>query len=353
MKPLRVLSIGAGAIGTYIGGSLAIKGHQVVFVERPAVAEELASRGLRLTLGNQDHRLPDPRVFPSIEAALALGEFDVTLFALKSYDTPKFIQNLPTVSEKMPVFLCLSNGVDNEPVLTKALGPQKVIAGTVTSAVGRRAAGDIVLERLRGVGIAADHPVSERLAVALDDAGLNARIFPNAADMKWSKMLTNLIANASSAILDLTPAQIFATPDLYRLEIMQLREALAVMRSQDIKVVDLPGTPVRLLAFAVRYLPLSVSRPFLTKAVGSGRGAKMPSFHIDLHSGSGKSEVAYLNGAVVRAGEQAGILTPVNATFTETLLKLSSGELALDQFAQQPDRLLERCWSVSSRNKSS
>jgi 2-dehydropantoate 2-reductase len=353
MKPWRVLSIGAGAIGTYIGGSLALKGHQVVFVERPAVAEELVSRGLRLTLGEQDHHIPEPRVLPSIEAALALGEFDVTLFALKSYDTPNFIQSLAVSPASLPVILCLSNGVDNEPALAKTLGPQKVIAGTVTSAVGRRDAGDIVLERLRGVGIAADHPISERLAAALDDAGLNARIFPNAADMKWSKMLTNLIANATSAILDLPPAQIFADPDLYRLEIMQLREALAVMRAQGIGVVDLPGTPVRLLAFAVRYLPLSVSRPFLTKAVGSGRGGKMPSFHLDLHSGSGKSEVDFLNGAVVQAGEQVGIPTPVNATLTETLLNLSSGELAIDQFAHQPGRLLERCWSVSRRIKSS
>ena len=37
--PLKVLSIGAGAIGTYIGGSLALQGHKVVFVERPTVAE--------------------------------------------------------------------------------------------------------------------------------------------------------------------------------------------------------------------------------------------------------------------------------------------------------------------------
>lgn len=340
---LRVLSIGAGAIGAYVGGSLALAGHDVVFVERPQVADELAARGLRLNLHDQEYHIPDLQVFPSMEDALRSGDFDVALFALKSYDTPLFLQSLAVAPETLPPFLCLSNGVDNEPALVQALGSDKVIAGTVTSAVGRRAAGDIVLERLRGVGVAAGHPLSERLVAALDAAGLQARLYARVADMKWSKMITNLIANAAAAILDLSPAEIFADPALYRLEIGQLREALAVMRVQQIDVVDLPGVPVRLLAFVVRYFPLMVSRPLLRKAVGGGRGGKMPSFHIDLHSGRGKSEVNYLNGAVVRAGEQHGIPTPVNRALTDTLLRLTAGEIPLEMFARQPEKLLALC----------
>jgi 2-dehydropantoate 2-reductase len=129
---------------------------------------------------------------------------------------------------------------------------------------------------------------------------------------------------------------------LYRLEIRQLREALAVMRAQQIRVVDLPGTPVRLLAFAVRYLPLAVSRPFLSKAVGSGRGGKMPSFHIDLYSKRGKSEVDYLNGAVAQAGRRLGIPTPVNQLLTDTLLGLTREEIPLTIFAGHPEKLLAR-----------
>jgi 2-dehydropantoate 2-reductase len=67
----------------------------------------------------------------------------------------------------------------------------------------------------------------------------------------------------------------------------------------------------------------------------------MPSFHIDLHSGRGKSEVDYLNGAVVRAGQREGVATPVNALLTDTLLQLTSGALSLEMFAHKPDRLLQ------------
>ncbi len=103
----------------------------------------------------------------------------------------------------------------------------------------------------------------------------------------------------------MTPAEVFAHRALYRMEIEQLRECLAVMQAQGIRVVDLPGTPVRALAFATR-LPLWLSKPFLSKAAGAGRGGKMPSFHIDLHAGRKQSEVTYLHGAVVRAGKRLG-----------------------------------------------
>jgi 2-dehydropantoate 2-reductase len=119
--------------------------------------------------------------------------------------------------------LSLQNGVENEPLLESVLGKNKVIAGTVTSAVRRRAPGNILLERLRGMGIADGHPLSKQLVLVLSAAGLNARLYPSPSDMKWSKMLTNLLANASSAILDMTPSEILSHPGLYRVEVNQLR----------------------------------------------------------------------------------------------------------------------------------
>jgi 2-dehydropantoate 2-reductase len=339
---LRILSFGAGAIGTYIGGSLALHGHAVTFLERPQVALELRPRGLRLGLPTGWQVIETPHIVTSLDEALANGPYDVALFALKSFDTVPALEGLRPYVAQLPPVLCLQNGVENEPAIAAALGPEKVVAGTVTSAIGRVAAGEIVLERLRGVGVAAGHPLSNSLAQAFDEAGLNAQLFPRSSDMKWSKLLTNLLANATSAILDMTPAQVFAHPELYRLEIAQLRETLEVMRVQRIGVVDLPHTPVRMLAFAVRWLPHTLSRHLIARAVGSGRGGKMPSFHIDLHSGRGQSEVDYLNGAVARFGSRLGVPTPANRTLNETLLAITRGELAQELFFRKPEALLER-----------
>ena len=347
---MKILTFGAGAIGTYIGGSLTLAGHQVVFVEQPRVVEELRERGLRLDLTlDKRQKLRDASridsasfvIVSTLEEALRYGPFDVALFALKSFDTSAALEAIKPFADKMPPILCLSNGVDNEPAIAEALGRDKVIHGTVTSAIGRRAAGDIVLEKLRGIGIAKGHPLAEKINTALDRAYLNSRLFDDAASMKWSKMLTNLIANPTSAILDMTASEVFANKDLYRLEIDMLRECLAVMEAQKFEVVDLPGTPVRALAYATT-LPLWLSKPFLSRAAGAGRGAKMPSFHIDLYSGRGKSEVGYLHGAVVRAGEKFNVPTPVNKVLTETLIALTTKEMPLEEFAHKPEKLLSR-----------
>jgi 2-dehydropantoate 2-reductase len=347
MNPdLSWLIFGAGAIGTYIGGSLALHrqpggpGHQVVFLERPEVAAEIQQRGLRLNLDGQEHSVSGVHIAGSIEDALSMGPFDAAVFALKSFDTQAALKGLAVHAASLPPFLCLQNGLENEAALEALLGAERVIAGTVTSAVGRRAAGDVVLERKRGLGVAAGHPLSEAVCAALQGAGLNAQLFENAAAMKWSKMLTNLIANATSAILNMTPAEVFAHPGIFRLEMAQQREALAVMRCLGIPVVDLPGTPVKLLAAGVRTLPAVLSQPLLRRSVMRGRGGKMPSFHIDLHAGRGQSEVEYLNGAVVRLGEQCGVPTPANRLLRDILLQLTRGDLPRDSFDHQPEKLL-------------
>ena len=347
---LKILTFGAGAIGTYIGGSLALAGHQVVFMEGPAKVEELRARGLRLDFTLDERRkmketlIVNPQSFvivSSLEEALRYGPFDLALFTLKSFDTQAALEGIKPFADKMPPILCLSNGVSNEPSIAEALGSDKVIYGTVTTAIGKRGAGDIVLEKLRGMGVAKSHALSEKLVAAFDEAYLNAKLFEDAASMKWSKMLTNLIANPASAILDMTAGGVFANKDLYKLEIDMLTECLAVMKAQGIEVVDLPGTPVRALAFATT-LPLWLSKPFLGRAAGAGRGNKMPSFHIDLHSGRGKSEVEYLHGAVVRAGVKFNVPTPVNKVLTGTLLALTNKEIPLDEFAHRPEKLLAK-----------
>ena len=345
--PLKILSFGAGAIGTYIGGSLALAGHEVIFIERPNIAETLSECGLRLDLSLDTRRktsaadlLPasDLVFADSLEKALNYGPFDIALFALKSYDTESALKGIAPLAEKMPPVLCLQNGIDNEPAIAEILGPERVIAGTVTSAIGRRDTGDIVLEKLRGIGIANEHPIAERLVNAMNTAFLNAKLYEHAADMKWSKMLTNLVGNATSAILDMSPVEIFSRNDLYAFEMRMLREALDVMSAQKINVVNLPGMPVKLLAFAAK-APTWL-RPLAAKKLGGGRGGKMPSFHIDLHSGRGKSEVDYLNGAVVRAGKKANVLTPMNLLLNETLEAMTQAEIPPERYAKKPEKLL-------------
>ena len=338
-NPMRFLVFGCGAIGTYLGGSLAATGQQVVFLERPGVAESVRQNGLRIQRKDIELRVANPELVTDIGDALNHGRFDAAILAVKSFDTAALIEGLLPYSDAIPPVVCFQNGVENEGLIARVLGEKAVIAGTVTTAIGRRGLGAVVVEKLRGVGVADTAGRVPGLVDALNQAGLRAQAYSNSAAMKWSKMITNLQANASSAILDMTPAEIFTHPQLFRLEMRMLREALAVMRAQDIPVVDLPGTPARALAALIR-APAALSQPLLRRALGTGRGGKMPSFHIDLHQGRGRSEVDFLNGAVVRFGAKMGVATPLNRFYNDTLTALSEGRMPLGRYARRPEAFI-------------
>ncbi len=343
--PLNILCIGAGAIGTYLGGSLMLAGNQVVFLEKASTAAQIQQ--MRLQLSDGEQILSKPECAASVPKAMSKGPYDLAIFALKSFDTLSALEPFSSYQDVLPPFLSLQNGVENEARIASIIGEDRVIPATVTSAIGKRGSGDITLEKFRGVGISALHPLSKRLESVFNQANLNAQLFSNPAAMKWSKMLTNLVANATSAVLGIPPGEVYAQSAAFQVEAAQLRETLHVMGALTLPVVDLPGTPVRLLAAVIRALPLTISRPLLKQAVIGGRGDKMPSFYIDLYSGRKLSEVDYLNGAVVRAGKEVGIPTPANAFLTTTLLRMVRGELPKETYQNKIDKFLQDCENFS------
>jgi hypothetical protein len=77
----------------------------------------------------------------------------------------------------------------------------------------------------------------------------------------------------------------------------------------------------------------------------------MPSLQIDLAAGRTVSEIGVLNGAIVRAGQQAGVPTPVNQALTCTLTRLVSRELDWQEYQNRPDRLLQAVKSARMKDE--
>ena len=82
--------------------------------------------------------------------ALAAGPYDIGIFALKSFDTRAALDELVATGFDVPTILSLQNGVDNEAMLATVLGADKVIAGTVATAVSKPGVGEVVEEKHRG-----------------------------------------------------------------------------------------------------------------------------------------------------------------------------------------------------------
>jgi 2-dehydropantoate 2-reductase len=335
----RFLIFGAGAIGTYLGVSLALKGYPVTFLERAKDIPDLQSRGLRLKFGDRTFKSDAPEFLSGLDH-IKSGDYDLAILTLKTYHLKDLIPQLVKYKEQIPPILCLQNGVKSEKKLANSIGENLIIPGTVTTAVDKNQKGDVIIRSLRGVGIGGKHPTIKMILSSFNEAGLNPSHYPRADSMKWSKLITNILGNATAAILNMPPGEIYDNPDLFDLEMRQIKEALMVMKLQKIPPVNLPGIPVKLLLFAVQHLPKPVNQVLLKKMVGGGRGGKMPSFHIDLHSGRGFCEVDQLNGAVVQAGQKIHLPTPVNKTLTDVLTDLVVGNQEIKQYDRRPEMLL-------------
>ncbi len=339
--PSTILIFGAGATGTYLGASLSLQGHQVVFLEREKDLVPLSEQGLVVVEEDTQLRI-HPAGFISSLAALDQYAFQWGVLALKTYHIQGIARQLSAHRMNLPPLLSIQNGIGSKQVLAGIIGEDHVIPGTLTTAVNRRQKGIVEVQKKRGLGIALTHPISRQIASTFADAGLKTSLYQDPQAMKWSKLLTNLMGNATSAILSLPPGEVYQHPGLYRLELAQLRETLAVMQAMGARPVNLPGVPVVALTWVIKYLPWQISQQILFRAVRGGRGGKMPSLHQDLVRKRGQSEVDDLNGAVVRAADRIGVPAPVNRKLLSTVRALISGNVTRQDFQSRPEALLAR-----------
>jgi len=318
---MRIIVIGAGAIGGFVGGKLAACGHDVTFVGRPPLAEALRDKPLTIIEPRSTTMARVAAVTSVAEAFDNPRQAELVLFCVKTFDTQTAVDELRPFAGQFRFILSLQNGISSEEILSEAFGTGKIIAGTITHPVVVPQPGVVRSEKRRGgLGIA---PVAGQDAAAwaslMRQAGLTARTFTDYRAMKWSKLLLNLIGNATSAILNMNTMHVFADPRLVWLEVMQLREALAVMDRLKIRAVSLPGYPVPLLVLALRLLPVPLMGLVMRPLVVRGRAEKLPSLLIELNRKRGKSEVDEINGAVARVGQSIGVATPVNTTLAATV----------------------------------
>ncbi len=336
---MHYLVFGTGAVGGLFGIRLALSGQRVTFLARPKLAQVIRVEGIRIIGGGPQGQLPTPTVVTAIIQAFDPHPPDVILLAVKAYDCQEAAELIRETTSQPPTVVCLLNGIGNEAALASMIGAERVIPATLTTAVQMIEPGVLRVERQRGCGLADGHPLLQKLLTELSMAGLNPHLYPDPDRMKWSKLLTNIVTNASSAIMGWLPEQILAHPELFRIEIEALRETVRVMHRMGFSPQNLPGVPVGLLGRAI-FLPSSIIQPILRRVVSAGRGDKLPSFHYDI--ARGRSEVQWLNGAVVHQGAHFGVPTPANQILTEMMLDLVEGRVAHDQFRDRPERVIQR-----------
>jgi 2-dehydropantoate 2-reductase len=129
---MRILVVGAGAIGGYFGGRLLQAGRDVTFLVRPRRAAELAEAGLVIKSPNGDVTLKNP---PTVQADKLTEKFDVVLLSCKAYDLDDAIKSFAPAVGAQTAIIPLLNGMQHLDVLDGRFGRERVLGGLCAIAV--------------------------------------------------------------------------------------------------------------------------------------------------------------------------------------------------------------------------
>src|SRR6201985_81027 len=119
---MRILVVGAGAIGGYVGERMLQAGRDVTFLVRPKRASELASAGLVIKSPNGDVSLKNP---PTVQADSIKSPYDVVLLSCKAYDLDDAIKSFAPAVGPQTAVIPLLNGMLHLDALDKKFGRER------------------------------------------------------------------------------------------------------------------------------------------------------------------------------------------------------------------------------------
>jgi 2-dehydropantoate 2-reductase len=324
----RIGIIGAGAIGSVVGGMLARAGHDVTLIDQwPAHVEAMKARGLRLS-GTMGDVIVPVRARHVHELQTVSEPFDAVFIAVKAYDTEwATAMALPYLREPDGVVVDFQNGINDDRVAAVA-GRHRALGCVITISAALQAPGHATRTDRAALGFkigehdGRDSPRARALA-ALLGAVAGSAVTTNLWGERWSKLAINCMANPLSGLSGLGTLDVRTIPEVAALGVHLGAEAIAVGRAVGHEVEPIYGIPARryLEAYAGRGLGELLAD---IAEVARARGGGEPSLLQDVRKGR-RTEIDALNGHVCAEGARRGAATPFNDAVVAAVRRLGVG----------------------------
>lgn len=299
---------GAGSIGCYVGGCLALAGRKVDFLGRGRILGALRKDGLRVSeLDGRDRRIDPAALAATDDPAIALRDADIILVTVKSGATGEMAAMIAAHARSDAIVLSLQNGIDNADKLRAEPPARRVLAGMVPFNVVQSPDGEAPLRvhRASGGKVMIEDGVPG-LAALLDVEGLGVETHTDMKAVLWSKLLMNL-NNALVALSGLPLTSELADRRWRFILAGQIEEALAAMKATGIQPARITALPPSLLPKVLK-LPNPLFGLLARRMLAIDPEARS-SMWDDLQRGR-PTEIDELQGAVLRLASQAHMPAP-------------------------------------------
>jgi 2-dehydropantoate 2-reductase len=333
----RVAFVGAGAMGSFVGGMLARAGHDITLIDGwPEHIGRIKAQGLLITGTHGRHEVRVKALHIHEVQGLVATPLDVAFIAAKAYDSEWATALIKDYLAPDAPVVSLQNGL-NEERISRMLGGAPVV-GCIASTLGAEIQGPGHVSRAYRPGGEAyavfrvgevDGRVTERVEWLVELLGQvdTARATTNLVGERWSKLVANAMTNALAAITGLRDREMSRHPEVRRLSLRLGIEAVRVGQALGYALVPVLGIALDRWIAAGEGREVEQLDRALGEAAERATDQSRPSTPLDIELGR-RTELDFFNGLVIARGRELGIPTPVNESVLVLARSIERGALA-------------------------
>jgi len=312
----KIAIVGAGAVGSLLGGLLSRAGHDVTLVGRGEHVAAINAHGLHIEGVGGEFTV-------SITASTSLNfKPDIVFITVKSPDLEDACHHVVPFIENTPV-CTLQNGIRSDTVAADYFGKHHCIGGIVMFNARYLYPGQVTWGSkgtlLIGNAFQSNDASVTEIASMLDEV-IPTTLCANIQGARYTKLLWNILGNSLDALTGSSMLVCMNHPGMRTIAAHLLKEALNVIEKSGVTLASLPNMPISEFRNIIT-LPLHDASRELQRITMST--CTLSSMLQSLKRGK-PTEIDYLNGEIVNLGRSMQIATPFNAKVVQLIRTIES-----------------------------
>jgi len=276
---MKIIILGAGGIGSLVGGLLS-KYADVVLVGRKEHVDGIKKDGLQIS-GCLEENIK----VKAIEEIESIDENNIIVLATKATNNKETLESIKNIIGKNNTIICLQNGLGNEEEIRKIVNC-KVVRAIITSGTTFLEPGKVKCSNLGNIFLE-ESDISREFADLVNKTSIKAEVLSDLKEKMWMKLIANCVMNTLSAVLRVKNWELGKHPELVRKVI-----------GETVEVANKEGVNYNEEEVYIKVMKII-----------NDSGENLSSMLQDIIIGR-KTEIDYLNGAVVDLGKKYGIKCP-------------------------------------------